>query len=71
MSATEKKLTETVSFNLNPRLAVQNIANSAIGTSDILSVFFLRGRTSAHYFNVISMSARPVKANTTRLNDGH
>ena len=39
MSATEIKLKETVCFDLNPRLAVQNIANSAIGTQDIWRAF--------------------------------
>ena len=39
MSATEIKLKETVCFDLNPRLTVQNIANSAIGNQDIWSVF--------------------------------
>ena len=68
MSRSEIKLKETVCFDLNPRLAVQNIANSAIGTGDIWSVFyFWRGRISARHFNVILTSARPVKANTARL----
>ena len=65
MSRTEIKLKETVCFDLNPRLAVQNIANSAIGTGVFFS--FWRDRISARHFNVISISARPVKANTARL----
>ena len=44
MSATEIMLKDTVCSDLNPGLAVQNIANSAVGTTDIWSVLlFLKG----------------------------
>ena len=54
MSGTEIKLKETVCFDLNPRLAVKNIANSTIGTPDIWNVIFIfRGE---EFLPVISIS---------------